>query len=814
MQARLTVRQPLRIAIGLIGILLCLSSSPRAAPGDPTVDTEGFSMTISGGVSLGVYESGVNWAIIELLRDQHRRSGKRSYGLSGVTGASAGSINALLTAIRYCEALNEPERPSLVDNEFYRMWDVGLEEMLPRELAHEGIDIGLLSGTSAVLSDALLTRSPFAGRLEALATSTSRSAWEPGCAVDIAMVVSRTVPKPLKLPVSPVSRQVAVQRFVIPLIARVRGGEEGGRPRLVFENHLAYARGARGTQYLLLPETGGEVDFDVVVRAVLASSAFPVAFGRVQLQYCAPDSSEVPPAILTGHCPPGHHLRSGYFVDGGIFDNIPVGTAVELASLERADETAPGSFIYLDPGNTSEELAMAVRPRDTGSNALGAQANLLVMTLSTLRKQKLSADLRRDFAANREDRPNPDLLVSARSNAIVGSYLGGFAAFVDRSFFHHDYAAGVFDGILNVAQYVCEARAESPLGQLGCPEGVFGMFDLIAARLGLGTDSRTFRCVRADFCGENEIVAELVWKHRVEAVSGPSGQQRCSEPGRPPKSRFVRPQALAVSEVVCETRPRDFGSFVRALDAERRGPERSIRAPWSFGPTLEYIIANDDGGWVWGFADHALRRMQEIEESDSGGHANFLGALRAVLPLSDPYTVDTESFSKRVLYDVLVPETVGLDGFQSGVFAAWELPRLEPSGGLCLRAPGALRIDRLCGRVGATLGLELHGRRVENDNERHNSMTGYLGLGVGRRGRYVFSSYGARYRRSLDYLPWTERREGEKWYDNYELYVQLFGDKLTLSLGFREDFGSLGENNVSVRFAISDLDRFARIAFR
>ena len=59
-----------------------------------------YSLTISGGISLGVYEAGLNWVIIEQLRNG-RLSGDEMTRLLSVTGASAGAINTLIASLRY-----------------------------------------------------------------------------------------------------------------------------------------------------------------------------------------------------------------------------------------------------------------------------------------------------------------------------------------------------------------------------------------------------------------------------------------------------------------------------------------------------------------------------------------------------------------------------------------------------------------------------------------------------------------------------------------------------------------------------------------
>ena len=67
-------------------LALLLAAAPVATPRQ-------FALTISGGVSLGAYEGGLTWTLVNYLR----ASGELN--LSGVTGASAGSINALLPSL-------------------------------------------------------------------------------------------------------------------------------------------------------------------------------------------------------------------------------------------------------------------------------------------------------------------------------------------------------------------------------------------------------------------------------------------------------------------------------------------------------------------------------------------------------------------------------------------------------------------------------------------------------------------------------------------------------------------------------------------
>ena len=79
-----------------------------------------YVMTISGGISLGAYEAGFNWALLRYLKKHRAASvqpGSRpgAAELVAATGASAGNINAFLTAVGWCQTRGlrrpgEPER--------------------------------------------------------------------------------------------------------------------------------------------------------------------------------------------------------------------------------------------------------------------------------------------------------------------------------------------------------------------------------------------------------------------------------------------------------------------------------------------------------------------------------------------------------------------------------------------------------------------------------------------------------------------------------------------------------------------------------
>ena len=86
-----------------------------------------YSLTVRGGVSLGAYEGGINWALLRVLQ------GDPSASLTTVTGASAGNINAFLSAVEWCQSPAHSAAESPRDNLFWKAWiPVGIHGLFPR----------------------------------------------------------------------------------------------------------------------------------------------------------------------------------------------------------------------------------------------------------------------------------------------------------------------------------------------------------------------------------------------------------------------------------------------------------------------------------------------------------------------------------------------------------------------------------------------------------------------------------------------------------------------------------------------------------
>jgi len=364
--------------------LTLLAPASRAA-------SDKLALTISGGVSLGSYEAGLTWTVVQYLR-----TSSRDLELAAVTGASAGSLNALLAAALWCEDAAEARDANPDSNLFHDAWTaVGIEDLLPEAASGYRADDALLS--AAPLEAAL-------GRILARLFEPGGRRFRPGCSVPLGFTVTRDQPE--ERVVSGLSART--QRFVVPLRFAV---DAAGVARVV-RHALPSDRDSAAAQ-LLLAEVAppGGVGPLQISQAVLASSAFPFAFRARELCDCAlrcpaeqtvhdgrcegPDAAHPLAGLSCARVTPAapRKLCRRKYVDGGIFDNAPIGLTVDLAELSgaRSAPFAPILYLMIDPD--FRRFAPAPSMRDSSAGMVGP-AQLIGNLVGTARETELARAIR------------------------------------------------------------------------------------------------------------------------------------------------------------------------------------------------------------------------------------------------------------------------------------------------------------------------------------------------------------------------------------------------------------------------------------
>lgn len=450
-----------RLASRLVAAAALASAGAAAAAEAPRTPV---SLTISGGVSLGAYEAGMLHYLLAWLDTNGRRA-----ELKLATGASAGSINAVLAVLSHCGA----ERPQPTEGLLWRTWiPLGFQQ-----LYREG----------DVTPQAVLSRR----WMEATAAEIGRR-WDAGlregCDVVLGISATRVVPRTVGL-----GGVLQVPRVEERFAVRVQGRGFGRPPRLT-----NYVEQAGAGDLLLLPEgAGGEVPFAALRDLLFASTAVPIAFAPVSLAHCTAARGLAAPSC------PAARAAAAPFIDGGVFDNTPLrlaawlaraglrevpgeGTAwLDQARAAGADVPEPLHFVFLSPDVSAypvRQEAFQLDPATPLSRLLGQEAASFLVTARAKNLYTLQEEMP-EIAGH--------VLAPARRVPAASSPLAAFFGFFEREFRRFDFYLGMYDARHTLEELVppegarafawpedepgADARAWQPLRCLGAaydgPEG-------------------------------------------------------------------------------------------------------------------------------------------------------------------------------------------------------------------------------------------------------------------------------------------------------------------------------------------------------
>jgi predicted acylesterase/phospholipase RssA len=338
-----TMPRSLRIlvcfAVSLRGVFLPIALSGQAdvpitiplsitAVQKNTLDTLHAAITVEGGGTLGAYEGGITWALVELFRlkrDPSRTSALTAEQTSmlsrlpviqfhAAAGASAGSINAFLAANRWCST----EAPGFAESStFWKVWiPTGLTQLLPgRDRLGQASEKGILS---RLMIDTLFTQ---------LDGIWKQSSYDDTCELMFGATITRLAKDSVDVSdhVHPRNQRYAA-RFI------VRGPHKGNFAPLYLpapQQQVGFRLGA----LIELPRNGDTIGHRFANDLIKASSGYPLAFEPYEIQYCpVPRDSTNSVAV---NCQLDA-TRKSYFVDGGVFDNGPLTLGYGLALTDRA----------------------------------------------------------------------------------------------------------------------------------------------------------------------------------------------------------------------------------------------------------------------------------------------------------------------------------------------------------------------------------------------------------------------------------------------------------------------------------------------
>ncbi len=444
--------------------------TPCSTLAQETAVAEYVSYTASGGSSKGAYQAGVDWLITEFIRRAHnprftdtlKLDQPPKLEIASTSGASAGNINALLAAISACTSVPESLEQLKVKPEeslFWKFWvGTGIDELMPERPAVR----------SAVTDSVFQSAARFYGHadpgwptpyLRYLLDAVSQRSFRKNCMVPVGLTLTRQTAA--HVPAAFSSREFSVQRFAA--VFSVATDDDGALAiRPVPKEVLKPSLGA-----LLSPPDGSvcisENDtrgWQWVFDAVVASSAFPIAFEPRQL--CGLAGGILKPSELRGR-----------FLDGGAFDNNPVGLGVGLAD----GRTVP-AVIFTSASTLRADLRSRERSGpDVEQGGLPGLLQLLRAGVASAREYEQQIFERQQASAGRRS----EVRASHRTGEIFGELLSGFGAFLGRPFRAYDFYAGVYDGIYFVAENYgcgpkrCEEHQARAMARAWIASGVFGL---------------------------------------------------------------------------------------------------------------------------------------------------------------------------------------------------------------------------------------------------------------------------------------------------------------------------------------------------
>lgn len=447
----------------LLAVLAC-AASPRVLPAQIIFDDdpaagEPLGLSLSGGISMGSYQAGVNFGLLELYRhaawnDRFRDTTRiPRYRLRSVTGASAGNINTLLWAVEACTNVRGTapvyHSPRPEESLFWQVWGT--------------------IGWTRIFNDTSTELAVFdrAGLIDGLAKPIlAKRMRDPrlvqGCTVPAGITLTRVLPDSLRL------QQLAIQtqRVVTPFRVTVDRGRARGDTLVTFDRIDASNADGRFGILAHLGPRGHVIAFDSLLEAVKASAAFPIAFApvRLPLWYDGVDGAD-----------------TTMFLDGGVFDNNPVGFARNLYAEQ--DDPRRLDILYVNPVRFRRPLldTRGGGPATAPSGGLASVMRFVGGAVPTARQYELQLLARERAHQQREeellereqalraqvvrlqsyapadlraqavpaDTVTPAvqerLLLSSRAYPIFGEHLAAFAAFLARPAREFDFYVGMYD---------------------------------------------------------------------------------------------------------------------------------------------------------------------------------------------------------------------------------------------------------------------------------------------------------------------------------------------------------------------------------
>lgn len=452
------------------------SAASTCKEGEPCV------LIFASGGSRGAYQAGATFTLIRRLREGP------DLPQVAISGSSAGAMNALLAGLLWCMHDDELARETPEKNFMLETWaDMNLDALFPGDRScatyseqHPELGLSCSSDSPYQEGDGVVTRNAFLAVRRRVLELLDSTRFRTFCRVPIALALTSERQTFINLGTQtvPTSRRT--------LVFELRTREDKTREPVGIHVCQAppAAKSISDVDRLLsirlpevasradLPEGCHWIDRQSMLDAATASAALPPLIAPQQLDFCAAKDlgcRESPRRDL--RCP-GYEraaasdpalqtkLCQERFIDGGVFDTRPVTAAREVAlALHEKTRTPPattGSTPVEMPaapkGSTPAFVVVGSGPAEEGTTPDGAWQRargirfyepFFASFFEVGRQYELQTLLR--YVKTPEEFK---VLYIQATQPLVGDYLLGLGALLDRRFTLHDYEAGLcFDTI-------------------------------------------------------------------------------------------------------------------------------------------------------------------------------------------------------------------------------------------------------------------------------------------------------------------------------------------------------------------------------
>lgn len=349
-------------------------------------------LVLAGGAGLGNYEAGYAATVLQFLREN-----RHIFRLRGISGTSAGGINALAGALEYC-------RTAPIDADYT---SANYDAWMP-------ISWKMIYDENLVTREAVFHHQNLATHgARILAARSYRLRHD--CDLVTQVAVTRNLsPDAMSDP----QRSVYMVEY---LGVRVTSDALGQ----VVYRQLPPLANRTPRRAALLADPEGIVAPEQVLQMIMATAAFPAGFPHVAmtiLEGSADDDEE-------------NHVRSErVYYDGGVFENVPVRPILPFLHDKEASEAA-ALVIIVDLDNPRIPSLSPIR--NAGSGLTSMAGNWLKFARA------------RDYASSvlELEAQKTEIWRAFQRYPVTSEFLSSFAGFLDKSFREVDYALGVHDAV-------------------------------------------------------------------------------------------------------------------------------------------------------------------------------------------------------------------------------------------------------------------------------------------------------------------------------------------------------------------------------